>query len=63
MKSNFLAGCPGIFGGISRGCPKSLRKKVRVQFSDPNLGASIYILEAEIVLGVLSRKGGGQVAA
>ena len=26
-KTNFLAGYPGIFAGISRGCPKSLRKK------------------------------------
>ena len=37
-KPNFLTGYPGIFGGISRGCPKSLRKKnVRVQFSDPKV--------------------------
>ena len=26
-KPNFLAGCPGIFAGISRGRPKSFRKK------------------------------------
>ena len=26
---------PGILPGISQGCPKSLRKKVRVQFSSP----------------------------
>ena len=30
-KPNFLAGCPGIFGGISQGCPKSLRKTICVQ--------------------------------
>ena len=32
----FWAGYPGIFAGISRGCPKSLRKKqIYVQFSAP----------------------------
>ena len=30
---NFLAGDPGIFAGISQGRPKSLRKKVCVQFN------------------------------
>ena len=34
-KPNFFAGYPRIFAGISRGCPKSLRKKVRVQFLAP----------------------------
>ena len=38
-KPNFWAGYPGIFAGISRGCPKSLReKKVCVYFLAPNSG-------------------------
>ena len=35
-KSNFFGGISRDFAGISRGCPKSLRKKVWVQFSFPN---------------------------
>ena len=34
-KPNFWAGYSGIFAGISRGRPKSLRKKVRVQNFGP----------------------------
>ena len=40
-KSSICPSKPGksnFFGGISRKCPKSLRKKVRVQFSAPILG-------------------------
>ena len=33
----FCVGYPGILAGISRGCPKSLRKKVCVQCSLPNI--------------------------
>ena len=36
-KSNFLAGYPEVFAGISRGRPKSLRKNV--QSSSPTIGA------------------------
>ena len=36
-KSNFLGGISRDFAGISRGCPKSLRKKVCVQFPFPIL--------------------------
>ena len=36
-KSNFLGGISRDFAGISRGRPKSLRKKVWVQFSFPTI--------------------------
>ena len=36
-KSNFLGGVSGDFDGISRGCPKSLRKKSSCSISVPYL--------------------------
>ena len=41
-ESYFFGGISRDFAGISRSCPKSLRKKVWVQFSFPNYGVAIH---------------------
>ena len=48
-KSNFLGGISRDFAGISRGCPKSLRKKVCVQSPFPNSLSCVDVLVVPVV--------------
>ena len=54
-KSNFFRGISRDFAGISRKPPKSLRKKVWVQFSFPTKNPPFFIRDAEMTIKIFFR--------